>query len=301
MKCLIACVTKMNRVYIAGAGGMLGSDMCRVFSGTHTVKASDIDLNEEWLHYADVRNKEMMRRSITEFNPHLIINLAALTDLEYCEEHPKESLITNYVGAKNLQEIAKELNVPYVYISTAGIFGGKKDSYTEEDTPDPTSAYGRGKYSGERHVLHNYNKSYVFRAGWMMGGGKKDKKFIAKILKQIEEGAEEIYAVEDKQGTPTYTLDFSRCLHNAITKGIPYGLYNMVCDGHVSRLDVAKQMIEVLGLDIPVHSVSSDFFIQEYSAPRPACEALVNRKLNLLGENIMRDWEVCLQEYLNER
>jgi len=301
MKFLIACVKKMNRVYIAGAGGMLGSDMCRVFSGTHEIKASDIDLNEEWLHYADVRKKNMMRESITEFMPHLIINLAALTDLEYCEENAKESIITNYVGAKNLQEIAKELDVPYVYISTAGIFGGQKDSYTEDDVPDPTSAYARGKYIGERSVLHHYNKSYVFRAGWMMGGGKKDKKFVAKILKQIDDGATELYAVEDKQGTPTYTLDFSKCLHNAVTKKLPYGLYNMVCGGHVSRLDVAKQIVKELGKDLPVYSVTSDFFKEEYSAPRPACEALVNKRLEFFNENIMRDWKVCLGEYLNER
>jgi len=291
----------MDRVYIAGAGGMLGSDMCRVFSEAYKVKASDIDLNEEWLHYADVRHKEMMRKSIADFNPHLIINLAALTDLEDCEANAKESLITNYVGAKNLQEIAQELDVPYVYISTAGIFGGEQDSYTEDDTPDPTSAYGRGKYEGERHVLHHYKKSYVFRAGWMMGGGKKDKKFVAKILKQIDEGATELYAVEDKQGTPTYTLDFARCLYNAVTKKLPYGLYNMVCGGHVSRLDVAKQIVKELGKDIPVYPVTSEFFKEEYPAPRPACEALVNKRLDFFKENIMRDWKVCLKEYLNER
>ena len=280
---------------------MLGSDMCRVFSETHTVKASDIDLNEDWLHYADVRDKEMMRKSITDFNPHLIINLAALTDLEFCEDFPKDALVTNYVGAKNLQEIAEELDVPYVYISTAGIFGGEKDSYTEQDVPSPTSTYGRSKYYGERHVLHNYKKSYVFRAGWMMGGGDKDKKFVSKILKQIEEGATELYAVADKHGTPTYTLDFSRCLHNAVTKSIPYGLYNMVCEGHVSRVDVARQIVTELQKEIPVHSVSSEFFVTDYPAPRPACEALVNQRLNYCKENIMRDWKTCLKEYLNGR
>ena len=280
---------------------MLGSDMCRVFSETHTVKASDINLNEEWLHYADVRDKQMMMKSIRDFNPHLIINLAALTDLEFCEDFPKDALITNYVGAKNLQEIADEIDVPYVYISTAGIFGGEKDFYTEQDVPRPTSSYGRSKYYGERHVLHHSKKSYVFRAGWMMGGGEKDKKFVAKILKQIKEGATELYAVDDKQGTPTYTLDFSRCLHNAVTKNIPYGLYNMVCEGHVSRLDVARQIVTELKKDITVKAVSSDYFLKDYPAPRPACEALVNQRLNYCNENIMRDWKTCLAEYLNER
>lgn len=290
----------MNKVYIAGAGGMLGTDMCKAFSGTHIVKASDIDLNEEWLHYADVRNKMQMREDIVPFKPDLIINLAALTDLEYCEGHSKDALMTNYVGAKNLMEIAKELDIPYVYISTAGIFKGDKDHYTEQDKPEPTSVYGKTKYDGERHVLHNYHKSYVFRAGWMMGGGKKDKKFVGKILKQLDAGASTIYAVEDKEGTPTYTKDFSECLYNAVfTERLSYGLYNMVCEGHVSRFDVAVEILNHLDLDVDVVPVDSEFFSADYFAPRPTCEALVNNRLNVMGKNIMRPWKTCLQEYLN--
>ena len=230
----------------------------------------------------------------------LIINLAAITDLEYCELNQSEAYDVNYTGAKNLSRVSQELEIPYIYISTAGIFGGEKDVYTEDDKPNPTSIYGKTKFLGECAVLDNYCQSYVFRAGWMMGGKHKDKKFVGKILKQIDQGADALYAVSDKHGTPTYTLDFARCMYNCIVNNLPYGLYNMVCGGHVSRLDVAEEIVRQLKLDIPVNEVESEYFIKRYPAPRPACEALKNKKLEDCNQNIMRDWKECLREYLNE-
>ena len=70
----------------------------------------------------------------------------------------------------------------------------------------------------------------------MMGGGpKKDKKFIQKILKQIKDGKKELFVVNDKFGTPTYTYDFARNTKKLIESN-NYGLYNMVCEGNTSRL-----------------------------------------------------------------
>jgi len=73
-----------------------------------------------------------------------------------------------------------------LYISTAGIFDGKKDLYDDWDMPNPLGVYARSKYMGERFVVENANRFLVCRAGWMMGAGpKKDKKFIQKLMKQI--------------------------------------------------------------------------------------------------------------------
>jgi dTDP-4-dehydrorhamnose reductase len=81
-----------------------------------------------------------------------------------------------------------------------------------------------------------------------------------------------------------------------------WGLYNMVCDGETSRLDVAKEMLRILNMDndIKIHEVSSDYFKKEYFAKRPSSERLLNKKLNLRNLNIMRDWRVALKEYMKE-
>ena len=86
-------------------------------------------------------------------------------------------------------------------IRTAGVFDGHQNSYTDFDQPVPLSYYAKAKYHGELFVQRFMERHYIFRAGWMMGGGPgKDKKFINKIYKQIKAGATELYVVEDKLG-----------------------------------------------------------------------------------------------------
>ena len=140
---------------------------------------------------------------------------------------------------------------------------------------------------------------YIFRAGWMMGGGiEKDKKFIGKVFKQILNGSKELFVVDDKLGTPTYTVNFALGIYNTLQTGY-YGLYNQVCQGSCSRLDVAKLFVEHLGIQdkLKVTTVSSDYFAEEYFAPRPYSEKLVNLKLDTRKINSMRDWKECLKEY----
>ena len=133
----------------------------------------------------------------------------------------------------------------------------------------------------------------------MGGGPKKDKKFINKIMLQLKEGKKELFVVNDKLGTPTYTHDFARNVKLLLEKEF-WGLYNMVCDGITGRLEVAQELIKVLNLEgeVKVTPVGSEFWKGEYFADRPPSERLINRKLDARGLNIMRDWRVCLKEYI---
>ena len=291
--------SKQTKIYIAGCGGMLGEAVYAFFSSICNVKATDIDLNEPWLSYADVRDFQQMSDSIREFNPDVIMNLAALTDLECCENDTENTWLTNALGAENVGLIASQLDIPLVYIGTAGIFNGKQDEYNDFEEPDPLCCYARAKYYGEQFVRQYVRKHYVVRAGWMMGGGiKKDKKFINKIYKKIVSGEKVLNVVDDKLGTPTYTVDFAGGLLKLLESDL-YGLYNQGCGGSGSRYDVALEFIKLLGLEneIRINKVSSDIFKEEYFAPRPESEKLVNLKLTRRGLNIMRDWKTCLNEY----
>jgi dTDP-4-dehydrorhamnose reductase len=292
-------IDKSTRVYISGCGGMLGEAVYEYFSTRSTVHASDIDVNAEWLTYADVRDYAQMEKEISAFKPDLIINLAALTDLEYCEQNPEHTWLTNALGAENIALLSKKLNVPHVYISTAGIFAGEKEFFNDFDEPNPLSLYAKAKYYGEEYVKKYLEKYFVFRAGWMMGGGiKKDKKFINKIYKQIKAGKKEIFVVNDKLGTPTYTNSFARAIFKVVETDL-YGLYNQVCEGDCSRYDVALEFIRLLGLEniIKISKVSSDYFKNEYFAPRPYSEKLINLKLKARNIDFMPHWKDALKEY----
>ena len=289
-----------DRVLITGCGGMLGASVYPACTRKFEhVLATDIDLNEPWLERLDVREMAQCERVFQAFRPTLVLHLAALTDLEGCERDATNTWVTNALGAENVAVLSRRSDATMVYISTAGIFGGEQEEFNDFDQPNPRSIYAKSKYYGECFVERYVPKHFVFRPGWMMGGGPaKDKKFINKIYKQIKAGKRELFVVDDKLGTPTYTKDFAEASLKVIDTGY-FGLYNQVCGGSCSRFDVAREFLAQLELtnEIRLTQVSSDYFKQEYFAHRPYSEKLVNLKLTSRNLNFMRDWRVCLAEY----
>ena len=294
-------MSDIKKIYIAGAGGMLGEAFHTVFKDHYELKCSDIDVNEPWLDYLDFTDRDAYINDVTSFKPDYLFHLGAFTDLEYCEEHQNETYITNTLSVENAVFIANKLDIPILYISTAGIFDGRQDTYDDWDLPNPLGHYARSKYAGELFVQNHAYQHLICRAGWMMGAGpRKDKKFIQKIMKQIKDGSKELFIVNDKLGTPTYTHDFANNVKLLLEKEL-WGLYNMVCGGTTGRFEVAEELVNLLGLSesIKLTAVDSDYFKKEYYADRPPSERLLDTKLNLREVNVMRDWKICLTEYLD--
>jgi dTDP-4-dehydrorhamnose reductase len=292
----------MKKIYIAGAGGMLGEAFHQQFKDDYEIKCSDKDVNESWLSFLDFRDLDAYKKDVLAFKPDYLFHLGAYTDLEYCEQHAEDTYATNTMSAENAVYIANELDIPLLYISTAGIFDGKKDLYDDWDLPNPLGVYARSKYMGERYVAENAKRFLICRAGWMMGAGpKKDKKFIQKLMKQLKEGKTELFIVDDKDGTPTFTHDFAKNVKALIQKEY-WGLYNMVCGGQTSRLEVAGELLTLLNLSdkVKITTVTSDYFKNVYFAERPPCERLVNRKLELRQINLMQDWRIALKQYIDQ-
>jgi dTDP-4-dehydrorhamnose reductase len=292
----------IEKIYIAGCGGMLGEAFYKIFSPGYELKCTDIDVNEKWLSALDFRKYNEYFLDVKSFKPNYLFHIGAHTDLEYCETNQNDAHITNTSSVEHAVNISNKLNIPIIYISTAGIFDGKKNSYDETDLPMPNSCYARTKYAGELFVQNNANQYLICRAGWMMGGGpNKDKKFIQKIMRQLKDGKKELFIVNDKTGTPTYTHDFAKNLKLLLEKKA-WGLYNMVCSGSIKRSDVTKELLNVLGLEnkIKINEVASEYWKKDYFVPRPDSECLINKKLDTIGLNIMRDWKICLKEYIQK-
>ncbi len=292
-------LTKQARIFVTGCGGMLGEAVYEILHNKAIVLATDIEINAPFLKYCDVKDYTDVRNKIVGFKPDIIFHLAALTNLEYCELHPDDAWETNALSTERIAYLADELGIPLVYISTAGIFDGENKFYNDYDFPNPLCIYAKSKYAGELAVQRIVKNHFIFRPGWMMGGGpEKDKKFVNKIMKQINAGAKILKIVDDKLGTPTYTFDFVKNALLVIENDL-YGLYNLVCEGACSRYDVALEIVKILGRkDIRIEKVKSDFFQNEYFATRPKSEMLTPFKLKKMNLYTMRDWKVCLKEYL---
>ncbi len=291
---------KFKKILIAGCGGMLGEAIFNTFKKEYDLCCTDIDLNESWLSFLDFRKFNDYENKIREFKPHYLFHIGAYTDLEFCEINQDDALNTNYYSVKNAVMLANKYKCKLIFISSAGVFDGTNDIYFDDDTPSPIGHYAKTKALSEDYIQNNSEDFLILRPGWMMGGGQnKDKKFVNKIFKQIKSNKQILNIVSDKLGTPTYTYDFANNLKLILENELS-GVFNLVCEGETSRLEVAHEILKILNLEdiIKIREVDSSFFHDKYFAARPFSERLENQKLNKLNLNIMRNWKICLKEYL---
>ena len=281
----------MASVLVTGAKGMLGTDLCRILRGKgHQVEVTDIE-------EMDVRDHMLVRRTVAELRPDWVIHLAALTDVDGCEQDPEAAFHTNTLGTQHVALACNETGAGMVYVSTISVFDGAKcEPYTEFDTPNPQSWYSRSKHQGELIVEGLLERAYIVRAGWMFGGGREDKKFVAKIM-DVAAQRPSLNVVSDKFGSPTYTCDIANGIERLVGAGL-YGTYHMVnTGGYCSRYEFAEAILECAGnTTCSLQAVSSAQF--PLPAPRPRMEAARNLQLELRGWNWMRPWREVLKEYV---
>jgi dTDP-4-dehydrorhamnose reductase len=170
-------------------------------------------------------------------------NNPARTDVDGCERE-RIKRINQYDGTQHVALACQRASVPLVYISTLSVFDGAKcEPYTEFDTPNPQSWYSRSKYEGEKIVERLLRCYYIVRAGWMFGGGREDKKFVAKII-ELASNRPELKIVNDKFGSPTYTRDLARALIQ-LTRAGWSGVYHAAnTGGPCSRYEFAQKVLE---------------------------------------------------------
>lgn len=286
------------KTIVTGANGMLAEALCPLLKKHgYTVFPIDIVI-DEGIFRLDIRDLRGVMDFAKAHKPDVIFHLAAETDVDKCELNPDHAYETNSKGTENMAFVCRELDIPLVYISTGAVFDGEKSGgYTELDKTNPISVYGKSKLKGEETVSSMLTKYYIVRAGWMIGGHNKDKKFVWKIT-QLLRTQKEISVVIDRTGSPTFTKDFSQGIIDIISTG-KHGVYHCVNKGICTRFDIAEKIAEYLNKrDVIIKPITSDAF--PLPAPRGKSEALLNHKLSLMGMDKARLWQEVLKEYIEE-
>lgn len=286
---------KKRKMLVTGVGGMVGGYVSEVFRDDELLLTDIVD----GFVQLDVCDTTAVMRVVADAKPDVVLHLAAATDVDRCEQEPDLAYHTNAIGTQNVALACQAHEAILVYISTAGVFwGDKSEPYIEFDNPNPANIYGRSKLAGEQIVSTLLRRYYIVRAGWMIGGGKKDKKFVGKIARLILEGRNPVRVVSDKLGSPTYGKDLLTGIRNLLTTDY-FGLYHMVNRGFCSRYDIALTLRELLQRPgVEIAPVSSAYF--PLPAPRARSEAMRNLKLELLGLDSMRPWQDALREYVQK-
>lgn len=261
------------KTLIIGASGMLGSDLCKVFPDA--VKLTHREL--------DITNRDQVLESIQRIKPDSVINAAAYTDVDGCEDDQELAIQVNGYGPGHIAEACSIFGAKLIHFSTDYIFDGSKREYIESDIPNPVNAYGYSKLIGEKKIIETLNDYKIIRISWLFG--VHGKNFVEKILKLSRE-MDTVKVVNDQFGKPTYTMDLATKVKEVIE--LDSGIYHITNDGMCSWYEFASSIT-----DNVVPCTSGEF---PTKARRPMCSVLVNTKTKP-----MRHWKEALKNFLKER
>jgi dTDP-4-dehydrorhamnose reductase len=283
------------KIVIVGSGGRLGGALSRLYAGKHEV----IGFDHEQL---DISDRAQVRESLGPLSFKLLINCAALTNVDYCESHRNEAFLINAEGPQWLAEISCKKRAQLIHISTDYVFDGKKQTpYSEEDMARPISVYGESKLEGERRVLDMAKDNLVVRTSWVFGPDRPS--FVDQIISRAKESAE-VSAVSDKFSTPTYALDLAKWLETAWQSRIT-GVIHLANSDRCSWQDYAQHAIDccaAVGMKLEATRVAplslSD--MKSFVAPRPPFTVLSTDKFSRLTGIKPRHWREAVAEYIKD-
>jgi len=273
------------RILITACNGQLGTDAVTYFSKENEVVAyKDIEL--------DITDELMVTAAVRDSKPDLIINTAAITNVDGCEANEELAHNVNAHGAGVVAKAAENTNAVLAHISTDYVFDGTKTTpYIETDETCPKNVYGRSKLEGENKVLENCSRSFIFRTAWLYG--PHGNNFVKTMLK-IGSVKGEVDVVTDQTGNPTSTFELLRIIDSAI-KSKNYGIYHATCEGACSWNTFAREIFRVAKLNVKVNNITSEKMLRP--AFRPAFSVLSKQKLFECFGYRPASWQQALQEY----
>ena len=283
------------RVAVTGAAGMLGRELAAVLSAAPQ-RHELILLTRSG---CDITQPKVVRTSLAAARPQVVIHAAAYTDVDGCELDPGRALQVNAEGTRHVAQAAAECRARLIYISTDYVFDGtQRRPYTEADTPNPLSVYGRSKLEGE-HAVREHPDHLVVRTAWVYG--RYGRHFISAILQRAQRG-QPLRVVQDQVGCPTWTRDLAQALA-ALLASDATGIVHAAGGGFCSRHEFAAAVVEEaaargLAPRVPVEPISSAEAPRP--APRPPYSVLNSRRLAQLGIGPLPEWRQALEQFLED-
>jgi dTDP-4-dehydrorhamnose reductase len=276
------------KILVTGSDGLIGTNILPDLSKQFDI----IPVTEtQW----DILDKKTGGEIIRSHQPDVLINLAAITNVDGCEDAAEAAYRVNAEGAGLIADLCKENNVKLLHFSTDYVFDGMgARPYTEEDAPNPLSVYGRSKLLGEQKILESYPSSLIVRTEWIYGRGGEN--FITKVTGAAREKGK-VEVVDDQTGSPTFAQDLAGPVRALLTQN-KSGIYHVTNGGASTWFQFAKEIFSILGIDAPCLPVSSTQI--QRKARRPAYSVLDCSKLKRDTGLSLRPWQEALRQYLAE-
>jgi dTDP-4-dehydrorhamnose reductase len=282
------------RILILGAGGRLGAALVREYQGKFDVTG----FNHEQL---DLASQTQIQDNLSPLQFDLLINCAAMTNVDLCEQEIEQAFAINAEGPQLLARICRDKNAKMIHLSTDYVFDGEKpEPYTESDVARPISVYGESKRTGEKLVLQTQDRHLVIRVSWVFGPDRPS--FVDTMIKRGRE-EEQINAIADKWSAPTYTSDIAEMLQSFFRVDAPGGVLHFSNSGQCSWQEYAQHAIDCCHrLNIPLKAKTVGALkladMKNWVARRPVYSVLSSSKYTQLTGTAPRSWRDAVSDYI---
>ena len=273
------------KLLVIGGSGLLGYKVAKMASNEHetflTYNYRSIQIEGCTALKLDKCDRKAVFELLEKIKPDVVIDTAALHNVDYCETHPEEAWKVNVEGTRNVAEACKKIDAKIIFISTDYVFDGTKGYYTEEDTPNPLSYYAKTKLKAEK-IIQSLDVNYIIARpsviyGWnpnevsgLKSSSGKSVNFVVWALQKLEKG-EEIKAVTDQYSSPTLADNLAEALL-VMASSEKQGIYHTAGKDCVNRYEFTLKIAEVFGLDKSlIKPVTSEIFKQVAKRPKKCC------------------------------
>lgn len=271
----------MKQRMVIGASGMVGEHILTTLNALEReAVATFYKTPVPSANYLNIADEVEVNKLIKAVNPQIIYLPAALTNVDYCENHPEEAYKINVTGVQNVVGAANRTGSRLIYFSTDYIFDGENGPYNEESTANPISEYGRQKLEAERYIALFSKDFLIIRTTIVYGWERQGKNFIYRLIKSLTNGTP-VKVPMDQVGSPTYANNLAQIVVNFSETPLN-GVINISGLGLVNRYEFAKKAAQIFRLDesliLPVQTESLN-----QPAKRPMKAGLLTAKVSAIS------------------
>lgn len=291
------------KILITGSHGQLGNELQTMLRtgeagiGRISDKYAGCEIIAVDVEDLDITDTEAVMAFVGEKKPDIIINCAAMTNVDGCETNFDAAMKVNAIGPRNLAMAAERNGAKLVHVSTDYVFKGDGNTpRCEWDETEPNTVYGKSKLLGEKYVEEFSTRYFILRTAWLYG--LIGKNFV-KTMRRLGNMNDVTTVVDDQRGNPTNANDLAyHILKLALTE--EYGVYHCTGEGECSWADFAALIMELSHCKGTVAKCTTEEYSAKYpaAAPRPLYSSLNNLMLKCTVGNEMRDWQTALKEYI---
>ncbi|WP_349305974.1 SDR family oxidoreductase [Clostridium swellfunianum] len=283
----------MQKILVTGAGGFLASRFYEVYKNKYDIislKRGDLDITDE----------AKVIETIRDAKPDYVLHTAALADTGKCEENKELSFAINVKGSINIAKACSLSKAKLLHFSTEQIFNGNVEAgpYSEKSIPVANTTYGKHKLQAEEEIKNILEEAWILRLTWMFGLPERFKKVNSNIVWNVVSAAikgNSLKIPTNEFRGMTYAYDLLKNIPNIIK--VPYGIYNTGSENNLSTYDIAKLVVEELGLSYRIENIIQKDEERYKDLPRDI--RISNKKFRNLGIEFLST-EKAIKQCVND-